>query len=419
MRGWLKSVDDFWFAKGSPTSLGVLRIFIGFFALLDLLMLTVSFSDWFGEKSFVPLAAAKQYIDPMDAHFTLLGLENFLHAQPALPASPPRIDLLGGIESMPVIMAFYSIVVIAAFFTMIGLWSKVSSIVLAVGVVSIHHRNGVILNGADTVLRLSILYLALSPCGLACSVDRLRALWKGKIGPEAPQVSLWTQKLVQYNVALLYFTTFWLKFGQGMTWRNLTATYYSAHINEFHKFWTPEFMNRPPVTYITSLMTLVIELSLATLVFYRPARNWVLLGGLLLHGFIEYSMNIPLFGFLVCSLYICFYSGEEIAAFFLKLGQRYKRFAVQVSLPTGTGFRLGPAHFLSAVDPMALVSYKSDSDRDITARDVKRSWTRSLGAWPIGWIPGAWRRVLLSAVEPGVQITEATPQKSPKKKVRA
>jgi len=399
MKAWLRSVDNYWFGKGSPTALGVIRILVGFFALLDLLMLSVSFNDWFGEKSYVPLSLAEKYIDPLDRHFSIFGVEKLFNAHPTLPFTIPRVNLLTGITSTPLLAIAFGVVCLSAFFTMIGLWTKLSSIVLALGIVSIHHRNGLILNGGDTVLRIAVLYLALSPCGLACSVDRLRALWKGRVGPEAPQVSLWTQKLLQYNLALCYFTTFWLKFGQGSHWRDLTATYYAAHINEFQRFPVPEFMNRPPVVYLTSILTLVIELALGTLVFYKPARRWVLLGGLGLHGFIEYSMNIPLFAFIICSLYVCFYSGEEIADFFKRVGRAMNKWATVVSLPRGTRLRTSAANGLAAVDALGLVLYKPGLSEELPAQEVKKSWTRSLATWPVGWIPGLWKGVLTRSLE--------------------
>ena len=48
--------------------------------------------------------------------------------------------------------------------------------------------------------------------------------------------------------------------------------------------------------------------------FFRPLRKYVLIAGILMHGYVEYSMNIPLFSYLMVSTYICFYDGEEISA---------------------------------------------------------------------------------------------------------
>lgn len=399
-RSWRQAIDEYWFAKGSPTAMGVLRIFLGFLAFANLLMLATGFSDWFGPKSFVPLTAADAYMPPLGKEFTLFGLEKLFHINPALPFNFPRLNLLSGTEDVYLTAGFYLLVTIAAFLTMIGLWTKLSSTFLAIGIVTLHHRNGLILHGGDTVLRIGVLYLALSPCGLACSVDRLRALAKGKVGPEAPQVSMWTQRLVQYNLALIYFTTFWGKLGYGSHWRDLTATYYSAHLNEFHKFWVPEFVNQPPMIYVTTAVTLVVELSLGTLVFYKPARKAVLISGLILHASIEYSMNIPLFAFLICSLYISFYSGEEIAGFFARLGKRLSKFAIQIHLPAGKRLRPAAANMLAAMDPLHLVTYVPGSDPEWDPKAIRKSWTHSLGAWTIGWAPRLWMRVLNRALEP-------------------
>lgn len=399
MRAWLKAVDHYWFAKGSPTTLGAMRIIIGFLCFVNLLMIAIGFQDWFTEQGYVPNALGSQYLSPIGKQFTLFGLEKALNIDPTLPFNFPRINVLSNVTETWLTAVVYAIVTFAAFTTMIGLWTKLSTIVLAVGVVSLHHRNGLILHGGDTVIRVAVLYLALAPCGLACSVDRLRALWKGRVGPEPPQVSLWVQKLFQYNLALVYFTTFWHKFQGGSHWRDLTATYYPAHLNEFKRFWVPEFFNQPPFIYATTLFTLAAELALGTIVFYRPARKWVLLSGLMLHGFIEYSMNIPLFAFLICSWYLAFYEGEEVAGFFKRLGIRLSRFKCAVCLPAGTRLRPSSEAALHAMDPLGLVEYKTgiaDLENDAMASK------RVLGFWPLIWLPGGFGRLIRKGLEPSV-----------------
>lgn len=395
MKAWLKSVDQYWFGKGSPTTLGVMRIVIGFLAFVNLLMIAIGFQDWFTETGYVSNAVGSQYLGPIGSKFTLFGLERLLNVDPSLPFNFPRLNLLSNVTETWITAAFYAVITLAAFTTMIGYWTKVSTIVLAVGMVSLHHRNGLILHGGDTVIRVAVLYLALSPCGLACSVDRIRALWRGKVGPESPQVSLWVQKLFQYNLALVYFTTFWHKFQGGSHWRDLTATYYPAHLNEFQRFWVPEFFNQPPFIYVTTLFTLAVELALGTIVFYRPARKWTLLGGLMLHGFIEYSMNIPLFAFLICSWYLAFYDGEEVAGFFRRLGERFKRYRVTVQLPAGTALASGPGHALRALDPLGLVEIEPGKGEMEGERVATK---RVMGVWPMIWWPGYYGKLIRRAL---------------------
>jgi hypothetical protein len=127
-----------------------------------------------------------------------------------------------------------------------------------------------------------------------------------------------------------------------------------------------------------------------------------------MHGWIEYSMNIPLFSFLMASSYICFYDGEEIAAWAKRLGRRFRRASVTVLYPAGSELEPAASAFLAAVDPFDLVAYEPSEGAKWAARradgsatgPVFASWSRSLGAWIIGVIPGLWRRLLERSVAP-------------------
>jgi hypothetical protein len=404
---WLKRLDQYWFGYGSPVTLGIVRIFVGFFALANFLMVGIDFDAWFTERGYVPHAYA--VVKMPDLGGKMVGAWSWW----SLPFDIPRFSLVnffGLGTSASWMMAVYMITILAAITTTLGLWTRVSSILLALGTVTIHHRNGFILHGGDTVLRVMVLYVALAPSGASCSFDRVLALWRGKASPALPKVSLWPQRLMAYNVALVYLTTFWHKM-RGDQWRNGTATWYPARLNEFDRFWVPTFFDNPPMIQFTTYGTLAVELALGTLVFFRSFRKWVLLAGLAMHAYIEYSMNIPLFAFVICSCYVAFYSGEEVADWFRRLGAKMTKFHVRVWTPKGKPMLPGPASALQSMDPLGLVAYTDGPDSDWKASDasdrpispVKASWTRSIGAWPIGWIPGLWRMVLNKSVVQGAE----------------
>ncbi|RYG83897.1 hypothetical protein EON77_06755, partial [bacterium] len=193
----------------------------------------------------------------------------------------------------------------AGILTAIGLYTRPASIVLALGIIAIHHRDAIILHGGDSVVRLGAIYIALAPSGATFSLDALRR------GGPAPLMSQWPRRLVQFNMALIYFTSTWGKYF-GNYWKNGLATYFPARLNEFKRFPVPGFFNDVPVVYVTTYGTLAIEFALAVLVWFRPLRKWVLAGGLMLHGYIEWSMNIPLFSFLMMSMYVVWFDGDEL-----------------------------------------------------------------------------------------------------------
>ena len=116
-----------------------------------------------------------------------------------LPFTVPRLNFLAYVTDARVSFAFWIITLLACLTMTVGLWSRLSAIVLAIGIISIHHRNAMILHGGDTLQRVAVMYMALAPCGKACSLDRLIGLWRGKIQPGQVLVSLWPQRLVTFG----------------------------------------------------------------------------------------------------------------------------------------------------------------------------------------------------------------------------
>lgn len=428
MKESLKQLEQYWFGYGSPAAIGVMRILIGIATFLNLLITFSEFDSWYTERGYVPQAAALRYT-PMKLddtfwffgthHSTIRFTNPFTHEAVALV--PVRFNLLAGVTDSRVTFAFWIVTLAACLLMTVGLWTRISSIVLAICIVTLHHRNAMILHGGDSLQRIAVLYIALAPAGASCSLDRLIRLWRGKIAPGPVRVSMWPQRLITYNLALVYFTTVWHKWG-GDQWRSGIATWFPARLNEFKRFPVPGFVNEVPFVYFTTYGTLATELALATLVFYKPLRKWVLFAGLMMHGFIEYSMNIPLFSFTICSLYVAYFEGEEITAWSFRMGDRLRRFRLFVRFPKGMRLKPGPAAMLAAADPLGLVFYEPGTEESWTAQDERgkrknpflASRARSLGGWPIAVVPGLWRRLLRNSVQPLADEDQETPTDSAK-----
>ncbi|RYG37647.1 hypothetical protein EON81_06040 [bacterium] len=368
-------VDGYWFGGGSPTTIGLLRITTGFLALVNQLMVGTDWDAWFSPNGYSPLWLNRLYLGE---------------------APVTRINLIAGIDDPRITIPFYWLITVAALLTMVGLWSRISSVILALGIVSLHHQNATILHGGDTVLRVMALYIALAPSGLACSLDRVLGLMAGRIKPGPVIVSLWSQRLISFNVALLYFTTTWLKWF-GTLWKNGTATWYPARLNEFDRFWVPDFLNEMPFVKITTYGTLLTEFLLGTLVFYRPARKYVLTMGVLMHTFIEYSMNIPMFSYLMIASYLSFFDGEEVQAWAKRTGARLAKWRTVVRLPAGARLTPSGVAALDAVDPLDLVSYEEGTTKHF--ENTTAGAARSFGAWPFVWVVGAWRGFIARGTE--------------------
>lgn len=402
--GILKTLDRYWFDAGSPTTMGLFRICMGTLITINFVMLLLHWDNWYTETGYVPASAGAMMLHPT---FPLWN------GGPEIS----RVSLLSGLTDPRITLPFFLLTILAAVLTTVGLWTKVSKVVLFVGILSIHERNIGLLHGGDGVIRLSAFYLMLMPCERACSLDRLIGLWKGKISPEPVRVSMWGQRLVQYNVALLYFTTVWLKM-DGDLWRQGIATWFPARLAEFYRFPVPSFLNQGPLMYVTTYGVLLTEFALATLVFFRPCRKYVLIAGLMMHGYIEYSMNIPLFSYLMAATYLTFYEGDEVTDWFKRVGVRFARYRASIRFPEGNVLRPTAEAFLSAVDPMGWLTYEPSGEA-WSAVDAagqlapfeKISRRRSLGAWVFAWVPGLWSRLLKDSLEPAPVGTGERPRK--------
>jgi hypothetical protein len=270
---------------------------------------------WFSESGYVPLQSRDAYYPPMRARFLFFG--NPVDTGWTIPHFDPMAGL-SDFGARLYLVALFVVAVLAA----LGWKTRWTVALLFLGLLGAHNRNPLILHGADTAMRVLLFYLTLSPCGSMYSLD---ARGKDRPGP----VSLWPQRLAAWNLALVYLTTVWLKLGSqfGNTWRAGTATWYTARLEEFQRFPVPAFMSEFPMVRFTTYATLAVEVALGTLAFYRPARRTVLIAGLLMHAYIEYSMNIPFFSWIMASWYIVYYSGEEVEAFLARFQRRTKEIA--------------------------------------------------------------------------------------------
>lgn len=380
IRNFFRSADRWLFGFGSPVTLGLFRMVFCAIVLITLALGLPNFTEFYTEEGLFTAEMAQR-----------------------MRGDWSRFSIMEWSLSPTWALAVYLLTMLMAFLGMIGLWTRPVMIALAILVVSVQNRNLMILHSGDSLMRILLIFLALAPCGAAVSLDRVLGLWKGKEPIEPPAVSLWPQRLIQLQVALVYFTTVWHKW-PGATWRDGSAVWYPLNLREFERFPLPSWAESGIAIPIGTYGTLLVELALATLVWYKPWRNYVLLAGLGMHLFIEYRFNIPMFSAIIVSAYICFYDGEEVSRGAKRFGNWLSRFKAKL---------LGPwiperKTALKALDPFDLLTYETAS-----GSTPNQSWlfsTRSLGYWPLIWVPGLSRKLLQNAQKPPTEPNaETTP----------
>lgn len=285
----LARLSDYFFKPISPYPLALFRILVGLCACTTLLLLHNQWLAWFGVRGWV-------------------SMETIAKAETGF-----RVDLFALIpHDDRWIAAFFWLLLAASITLTAGLGTRLSTIVLYLGLNSLNQRNTLIFHGGDTLLRTVMFFLIFAPAGAALSLDRLLKLRKNHAPhTPAPPVSPWAQRLIQIQIAVVYLASFLWKL-KGAPWRDGTALYYVLHLGEIRRFPIPAFFYQPWAFHTLSWITMLFELSFPLLIWFKPFRNPLLIIGILFHLSLEYTLNLPMFQWEMLCIYPLFLNGDLI-----------------------------------------------------------------------------------------------------------
>jgi hypothetical protein len=291
----------FWFADGSPIPVALFRIIVGFLVLQFCWGISADVIPFFGPNAMVSAETSATWFGP--AKFNLFS------CFPAISIS-----------------TFYWLLVAAALFLTVGLFSKVSAFAVYLLLLSFQSQNNLAIYNILELLFLMALCLAFSRGGDALSFDRLLRIWRRtnpEFGPAEPG-SIVGQRLIQLQLILIYWGAFSSKL-QGTTWMDGTAIYYATHSMMFQQlqFAHLHLFDRLWLCQILSWSTLVLEFMLITLIWIRECRYPVLMLGLCFHTGMELSLSIPLLQPIMVSGYITFIAPADLT----RAINLFKRFA--------------------------------------------------------------------------------------------
>jgi hypothetical protein len=288
LRSLIDAWNSFFFKPQSPLPICLFRIFYGLLVMATLLLLHGDWLAWYGPHAWFSLS-------------TMHVLE---------PGT--RLNLLAIIpQTDGWIKAFFWIFLISAALLTVGFLTRLNSVTVFLCLTSMQQRNLYILHGGDTFLRVAGFFLMFAPAGAMLAVDRTIRMWRVKERTTVELHRPWAQRMIQFELAMVYFATFCFKI-KGAPWLQGTAMYYVLHLDEFKRFPLPAWFFYPLMLKLESWAALVLEFSLGVLIWVRDLRYYVLAAGLLFHLFLEYALNIPLFQWDILSAYILFVDGEDI-----------------------------------------------------------------------------------------------------------
>ncbi|MEQ1485775.1 HTTM domain-containing protein [Methyloglobulus sp.] len=196
----------------------------------------------------------------------------------------------------------YAVVILgiaSAFLMMIGWQSRITVCITWLVWVSLWNRNPLLLDGDDAVLKMMCLYLMLSPCGNCWSVDAY-------VHKMPQHVAVWSLRLMQFQIALIYFVSGWVKF-HSPEWLNGTIMQYVLIHPHYSRWDGWAIIDKPMMAGLLSGLAGFIrwwELLFPLLLLNTNTRKLSILIGIAFHVGLLLTMNLRWFAVIMLSLYI-------------------------------------------------------------------------------------------------------------------
>ena len=298
---------SFFFKEQSPTPVALFRIFFGFFVLqVSLAEILPNFYCFFGQKALIDIATiARNWWQPTPVFDAFLLL--------------PAGDIYR--------LAFFFVFLFFALCLTIGFQTRLSAIIVYLGLLTLDRQNPFILDGGDDFMRIMSFLLVFSAAGEAYSIDRMiKAKRAGCKLSELPPalVAPWAQRMIQIQISLIYLSTFLAKI-IGPQWQNGTAVYYASQLVDFARLPLPWLTTNYFGYQFLNYYTLIAELAMGTLVWIKPLRYPILVMAALFHAGVDLTMNLPCFEWLFVCSYINFIAPPDLQKVLYRLQQMISR----------------------------------------------------------------------------------------------
>lgn len=269
-------------------------------------------SYWFGTLDSRPLAAFRIVFSLLllkDAVYHLFLAKWFYSDVGIVPrvalfdglVRDSRFSLMDAIGQQWLAFAFFVVWIVVLIGLLLGYRTRLMVILNYLIVLSIHERNGYILTGADTAIRVFSFWMIFAPITHHYSLDALRR----KIRPK-PAFAL-PVRMLQWQLIIIYVTTMYLKLLEPI-WVEGDALFYVLQLDSILLF-PGEILRQAPQWLLTNLthFTLAAEIAIPLLLAF-PIQRWfiaIAFGlAVMLHGGIGLTLAIPDFSLVMLIAFI-------------------------------------------------------------------------------------------------------------------
>lgn len=233
----------------------------------------------------------------------------------------------------------------------LGLWTRITSALTWIAVVSYINRCQQMVFGMDTMMNIAVLYLTIAPSGAALSLDRWlekrrarqelekarrerrpTAEWEAILaGPRPSALATFVTRCIQIHFCFIYAASGLSKL-KGPAWWNHQAIWNTFANPEFSPVVFEPFMQfvillsqhrwlAEILMSFGAVYTLFLEISFPFLVWRPLLRPYMIMGGVLLHTGIALLMGLTVFGLFMLVLLMSFIPPETVRRW-LELGTK-------------------------------------------------------------------------------------------------
>jgi hypothetical protein len=198
----------------------------------------------------------------------------------------------------------------------LGFCSRLSALIVFLGLISLGHRNAAVCSSGDAILRIFTFLLIFSRAGNVLSLDCYLSGSSLIDDVGAP----WVQRLMQIQVAIIYFYSMIVKLNNSELWKNGTASYYVMQNRAHTANILPDFFLGQPFVQLATYGTLFVEFMISILIWIKEFRPYCIVAGLFLHMGLELCIRIQLFGYSMMVLLILFMDPEYLGSCLKAIG---------------------------------------------------------------------------------------------------
>ncbi len=280
--------NEFFFSRFDPLNASIFRICTG------LLLIFMFFANYFNWERF----------------YGADGIIS-LHDMDIAGRQPDNVwSIFHWTDNIMPIQYFWYLGFLSSIAYTVGFQTRLATIILYILIASMTHRNNMIVNGDDLVLRMLFFYSCFLPLNHCLSIDGF--LKKKFVGfndevPEDERPVIWPLRLIQINVALIYIISLPHKLADDVAWVNGQAIYYTVTSNMWSMCPFPQLFYQWDLllSKISTYGTVLIEGAFPILVWFKETNLLVTALIAMLHIGVAFMVpNVTFFTLaMVCSFW--------------------------------------------------------------------------------------------------------------------